>query len=143
MRLIKTAKSNTASLILVGVGLILCIIALAMNMAEVTNRSRCDMETTAVVAQLVSNSDGALMPVYSFNDASGREYRVSNNIYTSPCKYSEGDKVRLRYSADDPDNFYINGDLGLYLFVYIFGGIGCVLFVVGGRVLLSALLRSR
>lgn len=143
MKLMYTAKRSPACLILIGVGLIFCIIAFAMNVAEVKKRSRCDMETTAVVAKLVSNSDGALMPVYSFYDASGRECRVSNNIYTSPCKYSAGDEVRIRYSADDPDIFYIIGDLGLYLFVYIFGGVGCVLFVVGAGVFLSALLRSR
>ena len=113
------------------VGAIFVAVALILRRVRQRRLEKCTMSATGTVVELRcrrSRNGGAYYPVVEF-EAAGKPVRVCSNYGSSPARYAQGQRVSVRYDADETARFYIEGDRTARILetVFLFVGLGCVL----------------
>lgn len=82
--------------------------------------------------ELVTNSDGdTYRPHFEFQDQQDRRVEFSHKISSSPAAYTVGDRVKIVYDPDDPENARTTSFWGLYRWALISLSISGPLIVFG------------
>jgi len=96
-----------------------------------------------VVIELERSDSGTTWcPVVEYITHQGKTVRFQSRVCSSPPRYLRGESVDLLYAEDNPKNAQIN-DGSLYLFGYVFAGVGGVFFLLGSTWLVIVFVRKR
>lgn len=139
----KVSPIITLPIVFIFIGVFFAVTGLIFNGIESRTRSKCDLQTEAVVVELLEKQgehSTVYAPVFEFVTADGQRILLSSNIYSRPPMYDVGETVTVAYSSADPETMYVKNSLGMYLFAYIFGGIGAIILLVG-IIILFALIK--
>jgi hypothetical protein len=98
---------------------------------------------TKMIERSGHNSDTVYCPVYTFEDLKGKQHEIYSSGGSYPPSYKVGDKVKVLYQIDDPDNAEIDSFLDKWLFTTILAGFGFIELVFGvGLFLVTAIIRK-
>jgi len=75
-------------------------------------------------------------PLVQFIDQNGGEFEFASSHSSSPPKYSIGEKTEILYQPDSPNKAKIKSFFSLWGEATIIGGLGTVLFLIGGGIFL-------
>ena len=91
--------------------------------------------TMAEVKSLASEKDSkgstAYAPIYAFQDEEGKTWQIKSNTSSNPPQYAVGDKIRIYYQVNNPENSVIDGFFELWLLSAVFLFIGVLHSVLG------------
>lgn len=103
-----------------------------------------------IISNSTSNSEyssSAHYPVVQFQTIKGDTLVFRSGFGSYPPKYYKGQEINVLYQPDNPAKARIDDQVGNYLFVIIFGGMGLIFFLIGailwGIVFKQKLKRSR
>jgi len=85
------------------------------------------------------SSSSALCPVIEFTDHQGNSTTFQLNTCSYPPRYRRGEPVEVLYAVDNPHHAKLK-DKSLYLFSYIFSGVGILFIVIGFSLLMTIFL---
>lgn len=141
-------RKNKNALIICGsvffiVGLVFLVIGIVLMRLDNKKRALCSGEAKGVVVRIDSkqstDSDGfkstVYAPVVSYT-VNGKEYEERSSIYSSPCKFNEGDIAIIHYDPGDPSVMIIEGDNSMKLMYWIFMGMGGIFAITGAGLLI-------
>ncbi len=120
------------------VGLVLCIVGVIMLNKFKERTELCTGEAKATVIELdehISEDDDGhrtktYAPVVEYT-VDGVIYEEMAQVHTSPCKYSVGDTVMVRYNPADPGTMIIEGDKSSKWLSVFLAGMGAFFFLLG------------
>ena len=95
-------------------------------------------EADGTVVRLVeSGGRGGQAPVVRYQVAE-QTFEIQSGVSTSPPAYSVGEKVKVLYQAERPDQGRLSSFVENWLFPSVFGGFGILFTLIGGVVLSAA-----
>jgi hypothetical protein len=86
---------------------------------------------TQMVERAGHDSGTVYSPVYTFQDADGKQHEIHSSGGSYPPAYKVGDTVPVLYQPDKPDNAEIDSFLEVWLFPAMLAGFGCIDLVIG------------
>lgn len=108
---------------------------------KTTNLVSRGVKTTATVARLieVSSDDGyTYKAVFEFTDRNDTNYQLTSSVSSNPPMYKVGERVKVVYNANDPEEVKVVSFWGLYSWSVVLCCIACPLIIIGGGYLLYA-----
>lgn len=132
----KVLKIIFAVFFVVGAALLITGIVLMVNKNK--KIKRCSGEAKGTVIELdgrthTDSDTGHISEVYApivEYTVNGETYREMNDIHTSPCNYTVGQTIIVRYDPSDPSVMILEGDSGMKFLYYLFIGMGSVYVVI-------------
>lgn len=90
---------------------------------------------TVIELNLYEDFDSSVYyPVVTFK-FEGEEYQFQGDSGSDPPSYHEGEKVRVSFQAEHPNEAKINSFFSLWMLPLIFGLFGVLFFSIGGGIL--------
>lgn len=84
--------------------------------------------TKGTVVRLVSDSEGAVAPVFKFTGTNGEVIEKQDGMYSSPSLYQEDSPVDNLYDPDNPRNARIARTSDLYFAPILLAVLGILFF---------------
>ena len=108
---------------------------------KTTNLISDGVKTTATVNRLVevTSDDGyTYKAVFEFKDRYDGNFEFISSVSSNPPMYKVGERVKIVYNANDPDEVMIVSFWGLYHWSVILFCIACPLIIIGGGYIMYA-----
>lgn len=91
-------------------------------------------EAQGTVVQMIYSSDsdgGGYAPVFTFRTITGQDITKSENLYSNPPQFKEGQVVSVLYDPEDPSRARIKKGFNLYFAPALLGFLGSVFGCIG------------
>ena len=108
-------------LLLIGAGLLIRTWSFAYN---------CGKATGVIIRNDTFDNSETFVPVVSFHDEEGNEYRFVSGIASSPAAFQAGDEVMVYYEPAQPQVARINSFFQMYLTEFILIGLGFIFYIL-------------
>lgn len=125
------------------IGIIFALIGIVMLKNEKKLKRDCTSTTFGKVVDLArhvtSNSDGFYSSVWHpvFEYSVGELKYVKESMHgSSKSKYAIGQEVEVYYNPEKPDEYYIEGEQGVFSTVFTIVGIGVMIIAVFSAVII-------
>ena len=89
---------------------------------------------TSLIERTAKDGDTLYAPVYVFTDQRGVAVKVISSTASYPPPGEVGDKLKVLYDPENPQDSIEDGFFSIWGFAAIFGGLGALDFVVFGAV---------
>lgn len=99
------------------------------------------VKTTATVTRLIEidGDDGyTYKAVFEFEGRNSTNYQLTSAVSSNPPMYKIGDRVKVVYNPNDPEEVKMVSFWGLYRWSVVLLSIACPLIIIGGGYLLYA-----
>lgn len=107
----------------------------------VQSASRTVGTVTKMIERPGHDSSTVYSPVYTFQDAQGKQHEIYSSSGTYPPAYKVGDNVTVLYPPDNPDKAETDSFLDKWLSAALFGIFGFIALIFGiGLFLVVALI---
>lgn len=124
-------------------GLFFIFLASLFTIIGNKNKKNCDTPGEGEVIELVSpnlrqarrsaqvqRQRPMLAPLIRYY-VNGTEYTYHPKVYTYPCKYNVGDRIKFLYDSSDPSKIHLNAPAALTIISNVFYIVGGILTCVG------------
>ena len=117
------------------IGVIFLMVSWIISAVVADKKKNCTSKAVGTVTDMVRgtsyydrrHSMRGFHPVVQYTTARGETLTITSPVSTNPPKYKVGDTVHIKYDANKPEKFYIDGDntINIVKTVFLFVGLGC------------------
>lgn len=123
---------------IIGIHSLLLLIAMGATVYSwsfVHKAAHADAQVVQLNTREDKDSGTTFYPVFTFRDAGGKEHTVTSSVGSAPAACQVGDKIRVLYQPDAPNEAKIDNFSSVWAFPFGFGALGLFGILMGVVVL--------